>query len=162
MRRVEARLQREAAERGEMLDSHKLRQLVADDLGVPLADVEMMAGRLSGSDLSLNAPQSAGEESREWIELLEDEGPGGAAAVEEDHDRSHLRGWLAAALAGLNARERHIVIERRLNGEGRTLESLGAELGLSKERIRQLEAGAYAKLRKKLEAHRPEVHSFLG
>lgn len=161
LRRIEARLQREAAERGEVLDSHRLRELVAEDLGVPLSDVEMMAGRLSGSDLSLNAPQSAGEESREWIDLLEDDAPAGAEAVEERHDRQHLRGWLAAALAGLNARERHIVIERRLNGDGRTLESLGEELGLSKERIRQLEAGAYAKLRKKLETQRDEVQGFL-
>lgn len=161
MRRIEAKLVREAAERGETLDGDALRRGVAEDLGVPLADVEMMAGRLSGSDLSLNAPQGAEGEGREWIELLEDENPDGTVAVEADHDRKQLQGRLAAALAGLNARERHIVIERRLNGEGRTLDSLGVEMGLSKERIRQLEAAAYAKLRKRLESEWPEVRGFL-
>ncbi|MFZ1339942.1 MAG: sigma factor-like helix-turn-helix DNA-binding protein, partial [Paracoccaceae bacterium] len=62
----------------------------------------------------------------------------------------------------LSARERYIVVERRLNGDGRTLESLGTELGLSKERIRQLEAAAYAKLRKRLETQSPEVRHLLS
>ena len=73
----------------------------------------------------------------------------------------HVR-KLAQAMAGLNPRERHIVIERRLRDEPRTLESLGAELGLSKERIRQLEAAAYGKLRKSLTNASPEVMSFLA
>lgn len=162
LRRIEAKLAREAAERGESLDPSELRRRVAEDLGVPLADVEMMAGRLAGSDLSLNAPQAADEDGREWIDVLEDTNGAGAEAVEGAHDRQQLRGWLAAALAGLSARERYIVIERRLNGEGRTLESLGEELGLSKERIRQLEAAAYAKMRKRLETQSPEVRHFLS
>jgi RNA polymerase sigma-32 factor len=162
MRRIEAKLAREAAERGESPDPSELRRRVAEDLGVPLADVEMMAGRLAGSDLSLNAPQAADEDGREWIDVLEDTNGAGAEAVEGAHDRQQLRGWLAAALAGLSARERYIVIERRLNGEGRTLESLGEELGLSKERIRQLEAAAYAKMRKRLENQSPEVRHFLS
>jgi len=161
MKRVEAKMLREAGDRGESPDSAELRRMVADDLGVPLADVEMMAGRLGGSDLSLNAPQSAGEDGREWIDALEDDAPAASDAVEEAHDQAHLRGWLAAALAGLNARERHIVIERKLKGDGRTLESLGEELGLSKERIRQLEAAAFAKLRKSLETNAREVQHFL-
>ena len=45
-----------------------------------------------------------------------------------------------------------IIVERKLRDEPRTLESLGQELGLSKERIRQLEAQALAKLRKRLES----------
>ncbi len=48
LRRVEAKLLREAAARGETVNSSELRRMVAEDLGVPLADVEMMAGRLSG------------------------------------------------------------------------------------------------------------------
>ncbi len=162
LRRVEAKLMREAAERGEVLDTAELHRRVSEDLGVPLGDVEMMAGRLTGGDLSLNTPQSAsGEESREWIELIEDDGERADSAVEARHDGDRLRGWLSAALAGLSARERHVVIERRLKGEGRTLESLGEELGLSKERIRQVEAAAHAKLRRSLAEQSGEVMQLL-
>lgn len=160
LRRVQAKLEREARERGEVLDSAQLREKVASEVGVTLAEVQMMEGRLAGMDASLNAMQSD-DEGREWIEVLPDEAPQAEEQVEAAHDRARLRGWLAQAMAGLNPRERHIVIERRLRDEPRTLESLGAELGLSKERIRQLEAAAYGKLRKSLTAASPEVMAFL-
>jgi RNA polymerase sigma-32 factor len=73
MRRVQARLEREAMANGEMLDKHQLRQMIATEVGVPLHDVEMMEGRLAGSDFSLNATQSVDDEGREWIDTLEDE-----------------------------------------------------------------------------------------
>ena len=161
LRRVQAKLVREAAERGEVLDQATLRQQVADELSVPVADVEMMEGRLSGSDYSLNAVQGADDEGREWIDLLEDEGPQASALVEVAHDRAHLRHWLSRALNGLNPRERFIVAERKLRDEGRTLESLGEELGLSKERVRQLEAAAFAKMRRSLEGQTRELQHFL-
>ncbi len=162
LRRVQARLEREASAAGEDLDSHQLRERIASEIGVPLADVEMMEGRLSGSDYSLNATRSVGEEGREWIELLEDDSAQAADQVEDAHDTDRLRGWLVAAMGSLNPRERFIVTERKLRGEGRTLESLGDELGLSKERVRQLEASAFAKMRRSLESQSREVQYFLA
>ena len=162
LRRVQAKLEREAAERGERLDQHQLRQMVAAEMAVPVADVEMMEGRLSGSDFSLNATQSSDDDGREWIDALEDDGEQAAEAVEDAHDAETLRGWLATALQGLNPRERYIVAERKLREEGKTLESLGAELGLSKERVRQLEAAAFAKMRRSLEGQTRELHHFLA
>jgi RNA polymerase sigma-32 factor len=162
MRRVQARLEREAAAVGEQLDRHQLRHMIASEIGVPLADVEMMEGRLSGSDYSLNATQSVDDEGREWIDALEDDSAQAAEVVEEAHDRAQLREWLVVALNGLNERERFIVRERKLRDEARTLESLGLELGLSKERVRQLEAAAFSKMRKALEAQSREVQHFLG
>ena len=73
MRRVQAQLEREAQQSGETLDKHQLNQLIATEVGVPLNDVEMMDGRLSGSDFSLNATQASDEEGREWIDTLEDD-----------------------------------------------------------------------------------------
>ncbi|MBI1417739.1 MAG: RNA polymerase factor sigma-32 [Limimaricola sp.] len=161
MRRVQARLEREAAAAGVELQGHELRQMIATEVGVPLADVEMMEGRLSGSDFSLNATQSSEDEGREWIDVLEDEGTQAAETVQNNHDTATLREWLVTALSGLNARERFIVRERKLRDEPRTLESLGDELGLSKERVRQLEAAAFSKMRKSLESQSREVLNFL-
>jgi RNA polymerase sigma-32 factor len=161
LRRVQAKLEREASQRGETLDQHQLRQMVAAEVGVPVHDVEMMEGRLSGSDYSLNATQSSDEEGREWIDALEDEGVQAAEAVEGAHDTDRLRDWLVKAMRQLNARERYIVAERKLRDDGRTLESLGEELGLSKERVRQLEAAAFAKMRKSLDGQSREVRNFL-
>jgi RNA polymerase sigma-32 factor len=162
MRRVQARLEREAMANGEMLDKHQLRQLIATEVGVPLHDVEMMEGRLAGSDFSLNATQSVDDEGREWIDTLEDESEQASEAVEHAHDMETLREWLINAMGALNERERFIVRERKLREDPRTLESLGNELGLSKERVRQLEAAAFAKMRKTLEAQSKEVRSFLA
>ena len=162
MRRVQARLEREAAAAGERLDGHQLRQHIATEVGVPLADVEMMQGRLAGSDFSLNATQASDEDGREWIDTLEDEGAQAAETVAEDHDIETLRGWLVEAMEGLTERERYIVRERKLIAEPRTLESLGQELGLSKERIRQIEAAAFGKMRKYLEGRSDEVYDFLA
>ncbi len=162
LRRVQAKLEREAAQRGESLDGHQLREMIAREVGVPLGDVEMMEGRLSGSDYSLNATQSSEDEGREWIDALEDENDQAAERVEEAHDFAHLRTWLIKAMQGLNERERFIVTERKLRDSARTLESLGEELGLSKERVRQLEAAAFAKMRRSLESQSREVHHFLA
>jgi len=161
MRRVQARLERESAAAGEVLDKHQLRQMISTEIGVPLHDVEMMEGRLSGSDYSLNATQSVDDEGREWIDALEDDSEQAAETVEQQHDTEQLREWLLMALGALNDRERFIVRERKLREEPRTLESLGQELSLSKERVRQLEAAAFAKMRKSLEGQSKEVHHFL-
>ena len=162
LRRVQARLEREAAAEGRTLDRQEMRESIAIEVGVPLHDVEMMEGRLSGSDFSLNATQSAEDEGREWIDALEDDSPQAAETVANSHDNDTLRQWLLTALSDLNDREQFIVRERKLRDAPRTLESLGTELGLSKERVRQLEAAAFGKMRKSLESQSTEVQAFLA
>jgi len=161
MRRVQAQLEREAQQTGEKLDKHQLNQLIATEVGVPLNDVEMMDGRLSGSDFSLNATQASDEEGREWIDTIEDENARADLSVEEEYDQQKLADWIGVAMDALNDREKFIVRQRKLIESPRTLESLGAELSLSKERVRQLEAAAFGKMRKYLEKNAGEVRNFL-
>ena len=162
LKRVQARLEREAIASGMELDGHQLREMISSEIGVPLRDVEMMEGRLSGSDMSLNATQTTDEDGREWIDTLEDGSAQASELYEEQHDQEQLASWLRAAMETLPERERFIVQERKLRDVPRTLESLGAELKLSKERVRQLEATAFKKMRKSLEGQSREVHMLLA
>ncbi len=161
LRRVQAQLEAELQKSGEKLDPHQLRERIAQRIGVALADVEMMEGRLSGTDFSLNTPQSTDEDGREWLETIEDEDERPDEVVAAKLDRAVLRQWLKQALAKLTPRERYILAERKLRDDPRTLESLGAEFGLSKERIRQIEAAALAKMRRYLEKDAREALALL-
>ncbi len=161
LRRVQMRLERDAGARGEQLGSHELAQLVATEVGVPLRDVVMMSGRMAGGDLSLNATQSNQDEGREWIDTLPDNGEQGADIVQDQHDRAAMRRWLSASMMQLSERERFILRERKLRAQPQTLANLGVKLGLSKERVRQVEAAALLKMRNHLDSEIPEAHEFL-
>lgn len=159
LKRVEAQIMRES---GETLDTHQLTEKIATEIGVSVKDVEMMQGRLSGGDFSLNAQQGGDEEGREWIEILEDEESQGAEQVNVARDQEVLRSWLIDAMDSLTEREKLIVRQRRLADKARTLEVIGQELGISKERVRQLEAAALAKMRSKLEQRGSEVTELIA
>ncbi|MFN4099685.1 MAG: RNA polymerase factor sigma-32 [Pararhodobacter sp.] len=162
MRRVQAELLREARQMGEELDGEMLLERVATRIGVPLGDVMMMEGRLAGGDLSLNARPSGDDDGHEWIDMIEDDSAAHGEIVADQNDTRVLRGWLADAMAALNPRERAIVAARKLGDEPRTLESLGVELGLSKERVRQIEAAALGKMKRELASRAPGVYAFLA
>ena len=158
LKRVEAQIMRES---GETLDTHQVTEKIATEIGVSVRDVEMMQGRLAGGDFSLNAQQGGDEDGREWIDVLEDEASQGSEQVDAVRDSEVLKSWLSEALDGLNPRERLIVEQRRLADKGRTLEMIGQDLGISKERVRQLEVVALTKMRAKLEKHGAEVRALL-
>ena len=122
------------------------RQWIADELKVDKGDVEAMEMRLSASDQSLNAP--IGESSEDnWQDFLSDDRPSPEEVVIGMRDSETRSRWLAEALQGLSSREQTIIRERRLREDGATLEQLGQQLGVSKERVRQLEHRALGKLR---------------
>jgi RNA polymerase sigma-32 factor len=154
LRRVRAEKEREAGEYGRQFGvmSSDTRGAVATALRVPLHDVEMMESRLAGTDFSLNTPQGD-EEGREWVETIEDDAPISSEAATHEEDTARTHNWIADALTVLTDRERMIITERKLSEEPSTLEALGGQLGLSKERVRQLETQALKKMRSALEAH---------
>lgn len=126
------------------------RSWVATELRVDEAEVDAMASRLSAGDRSLNAPIGEGAEG-EWQDFLADD-----RLLPEDEVALHLDGrtreaLLQEALATLTPRELIIIRERRLGEEPVTLEALGRKLGVSKERVRQIEHHALSKLRHVLE-----------
>jgi len=120
---------------------------VARELQVPADQVEAMMGRMAGPDLSLDAPQGADEDGRSWVDTIEDEDIATEAEVLEKLDGARRRAALHAAVEQLPDRERHIVSARHLSDEPATLSDLGAEMGISKERVRQIETRALEKLR---------------
>ncbi len=127
------------------------RTFVSTQLRVPMRDVESMESRLAAGDRSLNATLPGAEAgdggSMEWQDILADDRPHPEDMTMESHDADVRRRWLARALETLTERELFIIQRRRLSEEGETLESLGKQLGISKERVRQVEHHAINKLR---------------
>ena len=120
---------------------------IAEALHVPEQDVVSMDQRLASPDHSLNAPLRA-ESEGEWQDWLVDEGEDQETRLADREEMSNRRDLLAEAMKGLNKRERHILSERRLREEPRTLEELSQEYGISRERVRQIEVRAFEKLQK--------------
>ncbi len=131
-----------------------LFERIGKAVGASPADVELMNARFSGPDISLNAPMSADDpsDSAERGDFLVDDHPLQDESVGEEIDSERRSALLNDALGQLSERELRIVQNRRLREESATLEELGAELGISKERVRQIESRALEKLRKLLES----------
>ncbi|MFN3313024.1 MAG: RNA polymerase factor sigma-32 [Hyphomonas sp.] len=146
LRRLRARI----SDTGDGTMTPENRQWVSEHLGVPLRDVENMASRLSGSDRSLNAPLTIDGDG-EWQDMIADTSAVPEEVVMQEHDGARRKQWIAEAMRVLSPRESHIITRRRLADETMTLEALGEELGVSKERVRQIEHQALLKLRKALE-----------
>lgn len=147
LRRLRAKLSRDGGG-----GSASMFATIAMAIGVSPADVELMDTRLSGPDVSLNAPVAEGDNSgqAERVEFLVDDKPLPDETVGEQIDGDRRVIWLREALAVLSERELRIVRERRLAEEAVTLEVLGDRLGISKERVRQIENRAMEKLRQVL------------
>jgi RNA polymerase sigma-32 factor len=154
LRRLRARL----SQSGAATSAPAMYRQISDALGVSEKDVALMDSRLSGPDTSLSAPVSdedSGGAAR--MDFLVDDRPLQDEVVEGLIDDRRRHDWLYGALDVLNERERLIIKQRRLSEDGATLESLGNELGISKERVRQIENRALEKLRGALVRGNPDM-----
>jgi RNA polymerase sigma-32 factor len=156
LRRLRARLAQGSAP----VSSDIVYKEISAALGVSEADVAMMDSRLSGPDTSLNVPLTDdGGMSAERADFLISDDPLPDEVAAEAIDVERRAGWLRSALGVLNEREMKIIAERRLTEEGATLESLGETLGISKERVRQIESRALEKLKSALVRENPEFRT---
>ena len=159
LRRLRARLAR--MEPG--LPDRVLFDRIANAVGVSAADVARMDARLAAPDQSLNAPVSEREDGPggERQDLLISDAPLQDQTVGGMIDGERHSRWLREAMKALDPREREIIERRRLHESGATLESLGDRLGVSKERVRQIETRALAKLKAVLLDRHPEAAPFV-
>ncbi len=136
------RARRKLEREGEQPDADAL----AEALGVEREDIESMTPRLTGRDVSLDAPRSV-EDRRQVGNMLAEDGPTPedmVAGIEEEDSR---RRSLCDGLKVLDPRERAIIKARHMRQRPATLASLGKKFGISRERVRQLELRAKSKLR---------------
>jgi len=144
LRRMKAKL--DAFEDGDLSPEHLTK--IATDLGVTEEEVTSMNRRMAmGGDTSLNVPMREDGESQ-WQDWLQDDGPLQDEAVAEAQEADVRHSMLTEAMDDLNEREKHILTERRLTDDPKTLEELSQVYGVSRERVRQIEVRAFEKLQK--------------
>ena len=142
LRRIKARLE----EQNTAKPGDDISQEIATQLDVPIRDVVYMDGRLEKSDQSLNAV-AFDESGIELQDLLADDRPNPEVILSGNEDAKIRADIISRAMAELSPREYTIIKRRRLGYEKVTLESLGQEFGVSKERVRQLEARALGSIK---------------
>jgi RNA polymerase sigma-32 factor len=120
---------------------------IATRLEVSEKEVISMNGRLSGPDHSLNAPKIVDGDG-EWQDWLEDESQNQEQNLAETEELDKRTKLLNEAMEQLDIRERHILSQRKLIDTPLTLDELSKEYGISRERVRQIEARAFEKLQK--------------
>lgn len=148
LRRLRARIAAQSPSASEV----ERANAIAAELGVSGREVEEMEARFAAGDRSLNS--QAGETGEgDWQDFLACERDLPEIVVMNRRDSAHRRRLIHDALGRLSPRERTIIRERRLGEEATTLESLGQSLGISKERVRQIEVQALGKLRRTLQVH---------
>ena len=147
LRRLRARI----ADMGEASMTPENTAYVAHALGVEVREVENMAARMAAPDRSLNAPMTE-DGASEWQDVLADDAASPDDSAMETRDGEARAALVRESLQELSERERIIIRERLLVEEPITLEALGQRLGISKERVRQIEACALAKLKRAMVA----------
>ena len=151
LRKLKGQLQ--AIEEGDLSPENVKK--IATELSVSEEDVVNMNRRLAAPDHSLNAPLKIDGDG-EWQDWLVDETDSQEIVLAEAQELSKRRKLLSHAMKSLNARERHILSERRLKDEPTTLEDLSKEYGISRERVRQIEVRAFEKLQRAIKAQAME------
>jgi RNA polymerase sigma-32 factor len=151
LRRLKGQLQ--AIDEGDLHPEQVTK--IAKLLAVPEEDVVNMNRRLSTQDHSLNVPVRQDADG-DWQDWLVDPSESQEAAYGDREEFTNRKAVLPDALKTLNKREHHILLERRLRETPTTLEALSHQYNISRERVRQIEVRALAKLQKVMHAQLAE------
>ena len=144
LRRMKSKL--DAFEDGDLSPENLAK--IAKDLGVTEDEVTSMNRRMAmGGDTSLNVSVREDGEGQ-WQDWLQDDAPLQDKVVADAQEADVRHSLLMDAMDGLNDREKHILTERRLTDDPKTLEELSQVYGVSRERVRQIEVRAFEKLQK--------------
>ena len=144
LRRMKSQI--DAFEDGDLAPEHVTK--IATDLGVTEEEVTTMNRRMAmGGDTSLNV--MVGEDGdAQWQDWLVDSDPLQDERLADAQEKDVRHDMLTQAMESLNDREKHILAERRLADDPKTLEELSQVYGVSRERVRQIEVRAFDKLQK--------------
>lgn len=153
------RLRNQLSVESNNLTTEEIYKTLASHFGVSISDVATMDARLSASDNSLNATVGHDDDNTATkMDQLVDLAPLQDTVVADEIDGNRRSQWLHEAMKSLNEREIFIIKMRRLKEQAETLEFLGEHLGISKERVRQIESRAMEKLRAALlKKHEEEI-----
>ncbi|MCH6589463.1 MAG: RNA polymerase factor sigma-32 [Alphaproteobacteria bacterium] len=132
--------------------SDEITARLAKSFGATANEVATLARRLAGGDWSLDQPMAGPDgDQRTWMDCLTSDAPTPEQAVAEASERRFVSEIVGKALAMLPPREQLVIRKRYFEDVRQTFEAIGRELGVSKDRVRQLETRALAKLRELLQ-----------
>ena len=135
-------------------------KLLAERLNVKESEVIEMSHRMEGWDVSLESPVREDSDD-EQKSLLPYDGPAVEEVVAEHEIKERMTALLVRLRETLNPKELTVLSERLLSDEPLTLQEIADQFGISRERVRQIEANLLKKMRKYLEQEVPDIRSFL-
>jgi RNA polymerase sigma-32 factor len=123
-------------------------KLLSSRLGVTEEEVREMEKRMSGRDLSIDAPQGDDDSGRRWIENQtnsSDVGVDDKLALDEEKEIFHRE--IETVIKVLNDKEKYLLQNRILGDPPQTLQEVGDHFGITRERARQLEERVIEKIK---------------
>ncbi len=139
-------------------DPQEVLQALARHLRASEEEVANAERRIYGRDVSLATPLASSDGDRTLEDVMSDDGAEPHdARIMEMAERSAIRAEIDRAVEELGHREQYIIRRRFLGEEKVTLQEIGDELGLSRERVRQLESAAKNRLERTLRENAPQL-----
>ena len=123
---------------------------ISKTLKMKTLDIENLQTRLKMGDQSLNKTITEDNASVELISLLKDDSPTQDDIFQNLNDTQLKQKWIFQSINSLNEREQFIINSRQLNEKPKTLDEIGKQLKISKERVRQIESSSLKKLKKNI------------